>query len=154
MKEITKLSNGRIRVRTINNSPTKTDQQWISDCDTNTIIKRFKQTGQLTHLAKRQGSFADVSQIPDLLPSLLKVQEAKDMFYTLPSSLRRKFDNSVQKLISFLQDPNNKEEAIELGLLQNPKTAGLAQPAGSNEGASSTPKVDEKVEEVTPTPTT
>ena len=38
-----------------------TDQQFKDDCDVNFIVDKFTKTGHLTHLAKFQGMYADVS---------------------------------------------------------------------------------------------
>lgn len=150
-KEIILRKNGSKRVRTINLTPSKTDQQYKEDCDTNTIINKFRKTGQITHLAQRQGSFADVSQIPDLLPSLEKLQEAADHFQTLPSKIRTKFNNSIENLVQFLHNPDNTTEAINMGLIPKPEgwlppKAAANNPAGGVSPApASAPVIKEEV---------
>ena len=58
MKVIEKRKNGSIRVYTVNNEPSMTDQQFKDDCDVNFIVNKFTKTGHLTHLAKFQGMYA------------------------------------------------------------------------------------------------
>ena len=49
MKVIEKRKNGSIRVYTVNNEPSMTDQQFKDDCDVNSIVNKFTKTGHLTH---------------------------------------------------------------------------------------------------------
>lgn len=116
MKVIEIRENGSKRVYTVNDQPSKTDQQYKEDCDTNTILQKFMRTGQVTHLAKSQGSFQDVSEIKDLAESLQLVKDAESNFLKYPSKLRKKFNNNIHEMINWLNDPENTEEAIELGL--------------------------------------
>jgi len=44
MKKIENI-NGRIKVQTINNQDTRTQQQFKDDVDVNNIIKKYKRTG-------------------------------------------------------------------------------------------------------------
>lgn len=112
---INKITKKR-KVITVNKEPTKTDQSYKKQCDASYIVQKYATTGQLTHVATRQGQFADVSGVQDLLPSMLVVEKAKTEFMSLPADIRRKFDNSPDKFIEFLADPKNDEQAVELGL--------------------------------------
>lgn len=117
MKKITN-QNGRIRVQTINEEPTRTQQHYKDQCDVNNIIAKYKKTGVITHLARSQGVYADVSQITDYQTSLQKVMDAQNAFSTLPSELRLRFNNDPQQLLAFLQDPKNYDEGVTLGLYE------------------------------------
>lgn len=112
--------NGTRRVFSVNRQPSKTDQQWAKEADMNSIIAQYQKTGQMPPMAKIQGQFADVSQIEDLLPSLMKVELAKNSFMKLPAHVRSRFGNKTENMISFLQDPSNNAEAIKLGLRKDP----------------------------------
>lgn len=121
MKVIEKRKNGSIRVYTVNNEPSMTDQQFKDDCDVNFIVDKFTKTGNLTHLAKFQGMYADVSEIPDLAQAMQIVSTAQTAFDTLPAELRSRFGNSPVNMVEFLNDINNKDEAIKLGLIPQPQ---------------------------------
>lgn len=116
MKKIEVRKNGSKRVYTENTQPSLTDQSYKEDCDTNTIIKKFLKTGQVTHVAKMAGQFADVSAVPDFHTAMSRVKEAEYAFMQLPSQLRAKHGNDVSKMIDWINDPKNKDEAVELGL--------------------------------------
>lgn len=102
---------------TINKLPSKTDQSFQKECDVNNIIAKYKKTGQLTHLNKRQGVYADISDLPDLMGAHQIVQTAHDTFMQLPAEFRRELNNDPNRMIEYLQDPKNTPKAIELGLL-------------------------------------
>ena len=123
MKIIEKRENGTIRVHTQNNEPSKTDQSWLEQTEVNTIIHKYRKTGAITHLASKQGTFADVSDIPDMLEAHERVNNAFNAFNELPAIIRDKFKNDPLKMIEFLNDPSNNEEAIKLGLKVDPNKA-------------------------------
>lgn len=136
MKLISKRANGTKQVVTINNEPSMTDSQWAPQTDVNQIMARYKKTGQVTHLAKIQGSYADVSSIPDLATALNQVTKAQQTFDLLPAELRSRFGNSPVNMVEFLKDSKNRDEAIKLGLIPKPAPAekpdGNAQPSTGN----------------------
>lgn len=122
-KEITHYLNGRIRVRTINEEPTKTDQTQKEQCDINNIMKRYNKKIQNVDspiLEKYAGSFFDSSQKPTYQTALNTLIEARNTFENLPSHLRKKFGNDPANMISYLQDSSNNEEAQKLGLKIKP----------------------------------
>lgn len=100
-----------------------TQQQFKELCDINQIVKAHTQ-GNTTHMVNTfSPSYGDFSEVPDFQTALMQVQEAQEAFMALDAGIRKEFDNSPQKLISFLEDPRNERRARELGLL-NP----LAEP--------------------------
>lgn len=135
---------------TKNTLPSKTDQSFKNDCDVNFIMSRFLKTGQVTHLAKRQGVYADVSEIKDLHESMIQVTQAQEAFNMLPAHLRERFQNSPVEMLRFLQNPKNDSEAIELGLKVRKNPGPNAKPsAGSNDEGGASPK-SKKQKEATP----
>lgn len=117
----------RRRVVTVINEPSLTDTQFKKDCDPNYIMEKFRRTGTVTHLNHKEGSFADVAQIPDLLDTLLTVEKANESFQQLSAKVRNRFGNNIHQMIEFMNDPNNREEAIELGIIE---VAQEAEPTG------------------------
>lgn len=116
MKIIEIRPNGSKRVLTLNDRPSMTDQQFKKDCDINHIWSKYTKTGQINHLAKNRGRFADVSEIPDLPTALMQVNEAAAAFAQIPAVLRKRFGNDPAEFIAYLQNPENMEESIKLGL--------------------------------------
>lgn len=119
MKEIIVLPNGNKKVRTINNEPSLTQQHHKQECDVNYIVKKYQKTGQITHIARDQGVYADLTKSKDFSDAMNTVVKAKEAFMTLPSDVRKRFGHNPQELISFLQDEKNLDEAIKLGLVKS-----------------------------------
>ena len=105
MKVIETRENGTKRVYTKVDKKSKTDQQYKDDTDVNRIMSRFKTTGQIAHLAKNEGKFADVSNIQSLHQSLVTVREAEYAFAQLPAKVRKFFDNDMRNAEKYLADP-------------------------------------------------
>lgn len=108
--------NGSRIIGTENNEDSQTDPSFAEQCNVNNIIKKYKETGQITHMARSQGVYADVSTVTDLLTATTQVEKAAEAFKTIPAELRRKLNEDPAALIEFLNDPNNDEEAIYYGL--------------------------------------
>jgi len=102
----------------------RTQQSMSERCNMNTIIARYRQTGILGSpdaLSRRQGVFADVSNIPDYPEMCQRIANAQEAFQQLPARVRFRFRNDPAQLIDFIQDERNREEAIELGLVKPPE---------------------------------
>ena len=105
--------------------PTKTQQQFEEECNINNIVKRYKQTGIVTHLAHELPAYGDFSEVPDYQTAFDIVVTAQDNFMRLPADLRKRFDNDPAQMLEFLQDESNYEEAVKLGLLARKADEGL-----------------------------
>lgn len=117
--ETTSYGKKRIQVITINDEPSMTQQAFAEDCDVNIILDRYMKTGELPK--PRQGIYADVSEVPDLTQAIQTVQTAQKAFDDLPSKVRFEFQNDPTQLLKFISNPNNKDRAIELGLIEQKK---------------------------------
>lgn len=104
-------------------------QSFAEECDINTIMKQFEKSGLTDHVQAHQGSYGDVTGAMDYHAALNMTIHAKEVFLTLPASIREKFDNSPGKFFEFADNPNNQEEMRNLGLL--PPTKSETKPAGT-----------------------
>lgn len=118
----------RRRVQIFFSEPTLTQQSAAAEADINNIVARYQKTGILPEIA-RQGVFGDVSGIPDYQTALNIVQDAEEAFKALPSPLRARFNHNPGELLDFLQNEQNRAEAVALGLLepQTLKTGGTPE---------------------------
>jgi len=117
---ITKRANGSIRVQHMPEGESLTRQSEAAKTDINNIMKKYKRDGVLTHVRNSIGEYLDVSNISDLSSAIDVVKRARESFDSYPSDLRAKFDNNPIKMIDFLKDSKNDEEAIKLGLKKKP----------------------------------
>lgn len=96
-------------------------QQFREDCDLNILAIRFGLAGKPLPVEALDPSFyGDMSDVPDLRTALDLVNDAKNKFMELPSKIRNRFDNSPGKLWAFVNDPENADEAVRIGLLVRP----------------------------------
>lgn len=124
--------------------PARTKQAFKDDCDINLILKRYAATGVLPDTSKAAlAQYGDFGEIPSYQDALNRVMSASDMFSQLPASLRFKFQNDPGRLLAFLSDAKNREEAIELGLVVKP-TPQEPVPAPNKPQASSSVKTKGK----------
>lgn len=97
--------------------PSLTDQQFISDCDINCILNRYRITGSLPQTL-RSGVFADVSSVTNFADMFEKVRLASEDFNALPSSIRDRFGSDAAAFYRFALNPDNVNECIKLGILE------------------------------------
>lgn len=122
-----------------------TQQHFTKDADINEIVQRFGLTGIPAFPLDPQ-AFRDTTADPDLRQILDQNIEARNYFNALPHKLRQRFHYSMGELWEFVNDPENAEEALRLGLLAREPTERTRSSAGAdapadrgNATASSTP---------------
>lgn len=104
-----------------NFEPTRTQQHFAEKCNINSIMAKYKKTGLLPVVTGKTPQFGDFSQVHDYQTALHKINEAQEAFDSLPAEIRKRFDNEPAKFIEFVEDSQNKDEAIKLGLIAQPE---------------------------------
>lgn len=92
------------------------DSSQQSATDINNIMRKYKKTGVITHITNAIPQFGDVSQIGDYQSCLERVKNAEQLFSELPARTRERFRNDPAQFLSFMDNEDNFEEAIKLGL--------------------------------------
>lgn len=125
--------------------PTRTKQSFKDECDINLIIKKYKQTGQITHLANSQGEYGfATSQTFD--QAMRIVADAQSQFEELPATVRAHFDNNPAAFLDAAQDESRRSEFVDLGLIIDPIPSEGAPSELPLEGASSPPNPTSEAE--------
>lgn len=99
----------------------KTQQQFKKDADVNHIMKKYRQTGVLgdpLSISKGVPFYGDFSKMPDLAEQMEIVREANENWERLPAETRLRFQNKPEKLVEFVMNENNRDEATKLGLMK------------------------------------
>lgn len=125
-----KISYGRQNrksVQTVPSGESKTEQCHEGETNINKIMARYRRTG-LVPQRGNPGFYGDFSSAEDYQTCCNKVLEANNNFMTLPADIRKHFENDPGKLLAFLSDDNNREEAYELGILPRPEPEQPAEP--------------------------
>lgn len=97
-----------------------TKQEFREECDITAILRRFGQDGIVPISAGQQGIFMDLASLPQFHDAMNLCAAANEAFDALPANVRSRFDNEPGKLVSFISDVSNKEEAVKLGLIKPP----------------------------------
>lgn len=111
---------GKYSIDCSSNEPV-TQQNAKDECDINLIVERAKRGAVVEHVRSAAPMYGDFTSIPtDLRDCLNVVRQANDLFMSLDAVVRRRFDNDPAKLLDFLNDAGNRDEAIKLGLVKAP----------------------------------
>lgn len=110
----------RVKVTTSNNEMSRTKQDQKDAADIHKILERYTRTGQIPQNTL-DPMYGDFSQITDFREARNSLIEAENTFFGLPSEIRSKFQNDPAKMIDFLSDEKNRDEAIKLGLVSKPE---------------------------------
>lgn len=96
-----------------------TQQHFAVDTDINTIVKRFGITdhSQLPAVSDPK-YYGDFSDAPSFREALDNLRDAQERFDTLPADIRKRFNHDPIDLFEWVNDPNNADEAANLGLLK------------------------------------
>lgn len=100
---------------------TLTVQADRDSADINRIVDKFEKGQTLTRINSRPPFYGDVSKFSGLADALMKVQETEELFMVFDAKTREKFDNDPVKFIEFLENPANRDEAIEMGIIKAPQ---------------------------------
>lgn len=124
MKKIIRMENGNIKVQTINNEPSMAQEHFKDEVDINNIMKKYQKVGiSYNHLPQSsKGLYGDFTAVKTFEQAHQAILDTEKNFSTLPSQIRKRFDNNPQQLINFLNDKQNRDEAIQLGLIPKPPT--------------------------------
>lgn len=98
-----------------------TQQHFKDEVDVRNIIKKYDSTGLINHVQRGQAQYGDFSQTVGFKEALDMVNSAKDSFMELPAELRREFKNDAGEFYTFVSDPNNSDQLIEMGLAKAPQ---------------------------------
>ena len=115
----------------------RTQQNFKKECDINNIMAGYERTGLMSHVARFQGQYGDVTGAVDYHSAQNAVIQETEMFMTLPAAVRSKFANDPGAFLQFVEDPANEAEMRELGLLP-PAKPNAGEPAPAAEGNTTT----------------
>ena len=109
--------------------PGLTEQSHKAECDVNSIMAKFRQNGLVDHVLDVAGQYGDYSGAVDFHTALNQVREATDMFMTLPSDLRKEFDNDPGAFLEWTESAT-EDDLREKGLLPEPTAAPPSEASG------------------------
>ena len=93
----------------------RTRQAHKEECDINNILAKFARTGALEHANKHSTNYG-FAPSESFTEAMQLVAEAQRLFDDLPAQLRKRFGNSPEAFLEFVQNPENQDEIDKLGL--------------------------------------
>ncbi len=96
--------------------PSLAQQHMKDECDINVIVERFGVTGELP-VAPLEPTYGDFSGVSDYHSAMNAIRASEEAFMALPAKIRARFDHDPNALLQFLQDESNRDEAIQIGLI-------------------------------------
>lgn len=116
--------NGTLRVSTVISGESMTEQSHRQEVNINTIVARARK-GILPRGTGVMPNYGDFSSGMDYHEAQNKIVDAKRDFMRMPADIRKRFGNDPANMIDFLGNPDNREEAEELGLIAPKVEVGL-----------------------------
>jgi phage internal scaffolding protein len=114
--------------------PSMTQQHFKDETMIDNILQKYAETGFLTDpfSPKRPIQFGDFSNVTDFQTAQNAVARATEYFESLPSNIRSSFNNSPQEFLNALNDPEQRSNLEELGLVA-PEPSKEPQPTPATE---------------------
>lgn len=100
--------------------PSLAQQHFKDECDINVLFARYLETGEMPQVLDGL-SYGNFEGVFDFQTAMNAVRTAEGVFQQLPARIKNRFDNDPQKLLAFMADENNRDEAVFLGLLNKPE---------------------------------
>lgn len=123
--------------------PSMTQQQFRDEADINYIISMYDSTGVMPTYhgdgQPAQPMFGDFAELPDNAQDVYnQMLAAKADFDNLPLDVRKRFDYDPAAFLAFVDDPNNADELVAMGLAT--KTAIQEPTINTNNPDNNTPE--------------
>lgn len=110
----------REKHQTIPTGKSMTDQSQKDKCDVNKIMAHALKTGEIPHLRESEGRFVDVSETQSFHDAMNIVAQTNSLFAEYPAELRKDFNNDPAQFLEFINNPDNYNEMVDMGLIPAP----------------------------------
>ena len=110
--------NVRVGFATVGES--KTDPIFAEDLKIQNMIKKYDSTNLLELVSNKTPQYIDLSDVTDLQSAMTKIQDAQETFMEVPATIRERFQNNPQTFYNFVNDKNNIDELVNMGLATKP----------------------------------
>lgn len=123
--------------------PSRTKQEFLDEVNINDIVNRHQERGLAPRVNDRPPKYGDFSHpdLQDYARAIDKVRGVGELMQQLSANVRARFANDPVNVLLFVQDPRNRQEAIDLGLIEPGLQApGENAPKGTPQNPPQTPK--------------
>lgn len=110
------------------NAVSLTEQSFKDESDANILVSRFQKTGDTSMFRDEAfATYGDFTGCYDMQSALQAVIDAEEAFASLPSKIRKEFDNDPLKLddaiTASVSDESVRKRLVEIGVLRKVETA-------------------------------
>lgn len=95
-------------------------QQFKDESDINVLFNKYLETGEMPQIEATL-TYQNFEGPFDFQTAMNAVRAAQEQFQQLPARIKNRFDNDPQKLLDFLDNQENRDEAEFLGLVSKPQ---------------------------------
>lgn len=100
------------------NKKSRTRQSEAEACDINSIMGKYRTTGFTKKVTLNTPVYGDFSNALDYMEAKNALIAADEIFMSLPARVRSRVNNDPAQLIAFVEDPENHDELVSLGLVE------------------------------------
>jgi phage internal scaffolding protein len=93
-----------------------TEQQFAEESQILNKIRKYDSQGFFDSINRNPAQYTDFTQVRDLADAIDQIEEARASFQTIPSDVRKKFNNSPSEFFEFASQEKNYDELVKLGL--------------------------------------
>lgn len=98
----------------------RAQQSMKDECDINKLIAKYADEDMVVHVNTRTPQYLDVSDVGDYQTAVNRVTRVAEFFQGLTAKVRNRFQNDPAEFLDFMSNPDNRDEAVELGLVPKP----------------------------------
>lgn len=122
-----------VNVELVTGSTSKVQDSFRDMCNINRIVAKYHRTGVLDHVIN-PGRYQDVSRLTDYKSAMDFIIESQEAFDSLPAKVRKYFQNDTAQFLEFVDNPENYEQGVQLGLFE-PRDVERNAPVGDSRTA-------------------
>lgn len=106
----------QVRVTFETEGESLTEQQFAEESQIINKIRKYDSQGFFDSINRNPAQYNDFTQVRDLADAIDQIENARDAFQTIPSDIRKKFNNSPSEFFDFASKESNFDELVKLGL--------------------------------------
>jgi phage internal scaffolding protein len=106
----------QVRVSFETKGESLTEQQFAEESQILNKIRKYDSQGFFDSINRNPAQYNDFTQVRDLADAIDQIEQARDAFQTIPSDIRKKFNNSPSEFFDFASKESNYDELVKLGL--------------------------------------
>jgi len=133
----------KVQYKTPDDEIVRVEQSHKDEVNINNIVKRHGMD-LITKTAQLQQFTYDDNPNNDFQETMNAILQAEKSFSSVPSDIRKKFDNDPAKFLDFIHNKDNQQQLVDWGLANAPETVSPVEVIVTN---SETPPVTPPVAE-------